>query len=145
MAGVDEVGFHPFGIILWVERVPGALWEDPCHLLRSWVRWVLSPRWVPLWQSRPEVTLGVWGMHVPCGMGMVCTCYWSQPVHSIWPHPHFFPLVLSREAVLHPVKRIQLFFFLRCEHLERIGLFQRQTCCFSCLPGRVVNSPHSWW
>lgn len=141
MAGVDEVFFFfflfcPFGVILRLKEISRGPVRRPQTRVRQrrYVCRVWSPWRTSLWQSRPEVARSVWwGMR--CGLHMLLES--SQYSTS---GPHRFLSILSREPVLHPVKGIQLFSFLRSEHLEKGVLFQTEACFFSCLPRREVCS-----
>lgn len=136
MAGVDEVGWYPLGILFRLKEISRDPIRRPLPLTRERgsACKVLSPWNMPLWQSRPAAT-----RTCPAERGLVSggVFSWCPAIHDL--SPSFFQLTLNRELILYPVKWIQPTSFLKTEPLVRFVLFQRPTCCWPACPvGRLA-------
>ena len=109
VVGANEMGFHPFGIIR-LKEISGGPVRRPLPFVRARgsTYKAQSPRWTPLWQSRPEVTQGAWRLHVSCKWSLVCTSC-SHPADPPPLTPIVFHLVLSWELAPSDVDTTALF------------------------------------
>ena len=116
-------------------RFPGALWEDPCHLLG--LEGLCTRCEAVEDASVTDQTGNTRAAHVLWNEARSVCPACVQPIHHLW--SPFSSAGAKLGIVLHPVMWVQLFSFLKSDHLERSVLFQRQTLFLLPAQGEVCS------
>lgn len=125
----------PFGIIFRLQEISGGPVRRPLLFVRA------RGSVYQVWARGGCLCDGAGREHEgstrPVEWSPVCVPAHVQPIHHL--RPPFFSVGAKLGIVLHPVMWVQLFSFLKSDHLERSVPFQRQTLFLPHAQGEVCS------